>query len=74
MKESYFEFELERMYEAFLNECYEPVDICGFKYDAGHALRLIDEIAFREGFNNWVESEFVEVSGSEGVKWVRGEL
>jgi hypothetical protein len=36
------------------------VDICGYKYDQGHALRQLDSIAFREGFNNWIDSEGYE--------------
>ena len=39
----------EKEYEDKLNEIYGDVDICGFKYPAGRALREIDPVAFRCG-------------------------
>lgn len=61
MRELYFYHELEDMYEDMLNDCYETIDICGMKYDAGRALRLIDEIAFRCGVSDWCDEEFEEI-------------
>lgn len=39
----------EQEYEEQLNEIYGTVSICGIEYNAGHALKLIDETAFRCG-------------------------
>lgn len=42
----------EEAYEDELNECYAPVSVCGFDYDAGTALRRLDETAFRCGVSD----------------------
>lgn len=65
MRDLYFYHELEDMYEEMLNECYEPVSICGFNYDQGHALRNLDPIAFRCGVSEWEGEEFEEVLESD---------
>ncbi len=61
MRELYFYHELEDMYEDMLNDCYDTIDICGMNYNAGRALRLIDEIAFRCGVSDWCSEEFEEI-------------
>ena len=61
MRELYFYHEIENMYEEMLNDCYEEVDICGHKYAPGHALRLIDEVAFRCSCSDWSSEDFEEV-------------
>ena len=61
MRTMYFYRELEDMYQYMLNDCYETVSICGYEYDAGRALRLIDETAFRCGCSDWSSEEFEEV-------------
>lgn len=61
MRTLYFYHELEDMYEEQLNECYEPVSICGFNYDQGHALRNLDPIAFGCGVSEWEGEEFDEI-------------
>lgn len=65
MRELFYYVELEDMYEEILNECYEPVSICGFDYDQGHALRQLDPIAFRCGVCEYESQEFNEISFSE---------
>lgn len=61
MRTLYFYHELEAQYEDMLNDCYEDVDICGHKYSAGRALRLVDETAFRCGCSDWSSEEFEEI-------------
>ncbi len=56
-----FYHEIEEQYEEMLNECYDEVSICGYKYDAGHALKLVDEIAFNCGCNDWSGEIYKEV-------------
>jgi hypothetical protein len=46
----------EELYEEFLNEVHETVAICGYEYDAGRALRILDPIAFRCGMNDYQDS------------------
>ena len=65
MRELYFYHELEDMYEDMLNECYEPVSVCGFNYDQGHALRKLDPIAFRCAVSDWSGDNYIEVPCSE---------
>jgi hypothetical protein len=43
--------------ENYLNDCYDTVDICGLEYDAGTALRQIDEYAFGEAAGEWRGNE-----------------
>jgi len=61
MRELHFYHEIEDMFEEMLNDSYESVSICGYNYDAGRALRLIDETAFRCGCSDWSSEEFEEV-------------
>lgn len=43
----------ESGFRDMLDECYEPVDICGYKYDAGRALESVDPTAFRCGYADY---------------------
>ncbi len=45
----------EQDYEAYLNEAYPPINICGIEYDTGYALRQVDPTAFRVGFADWLD-------------------
>ena len=65
MRTLYFYHELEAMYEEQLNDCYAPISICGYNYDAGRAFRLIDEIAFRCGVSDWSSEEYEELGYSD---------
>jgi hypothetical protein len=57
----YFYHEIESQYEDMLNECYESVSICGYSYDAGRALKLVDEVAFRCGCSDWSGEIYQEI-------------
>lgn len=65
MRTLYFYHEIEDMYEEMLDECHEAVNICGYNYDAGRALRLIDEVAFRCGVSDWSSEEYQELWAQE---------
>jgi hypothetical protein len=65
MRTMYFYHEIEDQYEDMLNECYGMIDICGMKYDAGRALKNIDETAFRCGCSDWSGEIYQEVTYSE---------
>lgn len=65
MRTLYFYHELEDMFEEQLNEVYEPVNICGYDYDPGRALRLIDEIAFDTGCSDFVAESYQELRYSQ---------
>jgi len=65
MRELYFYNEIEDMHEEMLNDVFEDVDICCYKYSAGRALRLVDETAFRCGFSDWSTEEFEELEHTD---------
>lgn len=48
--------ELEDAFSDGLDDCWEPVSVCGFLFDAGRALRKLDAIAFRESFLAWIDA------------------
>lgn len=62
MRDLKYYHEIEEEVEEMLNGCYEPVDICGYTYDAGRALRLIDETAFRCCVCDYESENYEEVS------------
>ncbi len=51
---------LER-FDDFLNEVHPSVNICGYDYDAARSLKEVVPIAYREEFNNWLDSEGLEL-------------
>lgn len=55
--EDFTDSEMEDRYEELLNEVYGEVDIAGYSMSTGHVLREMDYTAFREGFNDWIDSE-----------------
>lgn len=51
------ENELEDEFSEQLDDCWEPVSVCGYEYCAGRALRELDPIAFRESFLDWIDAQ-----------------
>ena len=49
--------ELKERYADTLSEIYGTVSICGHDYDAAHALKRVDPIAYRRGFSEWLDFE-----------------
>lgn len=61
------DYVLENEYNEFLNEAYgETVEVAGYAYETANALKRLDEIAWREGFNNWLDDDetYIEVLGN----------
>ena len=48
-------------YEDMLDECYGTVEIAGFTFDTARALRELDPIAYRCGFNDWCDAEGINL-------------
>ena len=66
--------ELHELYDQMLDDCYEPVKIAGCEYGVSTALKNVDPIAYRCGFNDWLDSECQEgVIVEENNKYFRGE-
>lgn len=55
------ESEALQRFDDCLNEIHPVVTICGYDYDPAQALKQCDETAYREEFNNWLDSEGVEL-------------
>ena len=54
-------WEAERDFEELLGEIYGTVEICGYTFDAGRALKELDPIAFREGMLCHYDAEGIEI-------------
>ena len=50
------EREQEESFDDFLDDCYGEIDVCGLKYYASRALRLIDKTAYRQGFLDYIDA------------------
>lgn len=55
------EYDATERFDDFLNEMYEPIRLCGYDYDAARAFKEVDPIAYRQEFNNWLDSEGLEL-------------
>ena len=50
------DYELEELYKDFIDETTEPVKIWGMEYSPSQVLQDVDPIAFRVGFNDWLDT------------------
>lgn len=57
---------LEDIFEDHLNDTYGTVYVCGMEMRPGSLLREVDSIAFRESFNDWIDSEVQAGTYAEG--------
>lgn len=48
---------LEELYNDLLDQVYPTIKFGSLEYDASRVLKEIDPIAWREGFNNWLDRE-----------------
>lgn len=48
-------------YDQYLDEVFGDVSIAGIEYNTSKALKDVDPIAYRTGFNDWADSEGIEV-------------
>lgn len=55
--ELFAESELEDTFSDGLDDCWEPVSVCGYEYPAGRVLRQIDPVVFRESFLDWLNAQ-----------------
>lgn len=59
------EYKLDDMYRDMLDEVYGDVKIAGMRYSTSRALALLDETAYRTGFNDWLDGEDI-IEGPDG--------
>jgi hypothetical protein len=55
------EYEALKLFDEMLDECYEPINAFGLTLYAADTLKTCDPIAYRETFNNWLDSEGLEI-------------
>jgi len=55
--ELFTESELEDSFADGLDDCWGPVSVCGYEYEAGRVLREVDPVAFRCGFLDWLDAQ-----------------
>lgn len=63
----YTDGELEDVFQEWLDDFHGEVYIAGYYFGAGRALKELDYTAFREEFNNWLDSEIQEGNYREYV-------
>lgn len=49
------DYELEEMYKDFIDETTPMISIWGMEYEASRVLVEVDPIAYRVGFNDWLD-------------------
>ena len=69
MKKKLSEREVEEQFNDMLDDIYGDIKICGYSYNSSRALKELDPIAYREGFNNWIDSEESIFEDSNGDYW-----
>lgn len=60
--EDYTDSQMDDIFQEWLDDSYGEVDIAGYSMSTGRVLREVDYTAFREEFNNWLDSQI-----SDGV-------
>lgn len=43
-------------YDDWLNDSYPLVNVCGYEFEPARALKELDEVAYRSGFNDYIDS------------------
>lgn len=66
--EDYTDDQMEDIFQDNLDEVHGEVDIAGYSMSTGRILREVDYTAFREEFNNWLDSEIREGNYREYIE------
>ena len=60
---------LHDQYDDMLRECYDPMVIGCCRFTADKVLKNCDEVAYRTGFNEWLDGQdFIEIDGEQYPK------
>lgn len=54
----------EGFYDDMLDECYETVEICGYKYSPSIALLRVDDTAYRCGYCDYCDSLYSDIESA----------
>lgn len=52
------DYQLDKMFCEYLDEVYEDIDICGYKYQPSRTLREVDPVCYHEEYANWLNFQF----------------
>ena len=66
--EDYIDDQMEDIFREYMNDNFGDIDVVGYTYGAGNLLHSHDYTAFREEFNNWLDSEIAEGNYREYVE------
>ena len=55
------EWQAERMFEEFMDDCYGEVTLGGLTYSHSHAWKATDPIAYRLAMFDWADSESITI-------------
>ena len=57
------DYDAHQQYDTALDDIYGDVELCGqYHYSHSRALKELDPIAYDTGFNDWCDSEDIEIS------------
>ena len=54
-------WECEDNYDYFIDDCYEEIEVMGMTFSPSYALKQLDEVAYRCGFNDYTDSRLSDV-------------
>ena len=57
--------EAESMFNEFINDTNDMIEILGMSFEPAHALEVLDATAWQEMFNNWADSEGITTDEDE---------
>ena len=66
---TYSEREALELFDEHLDECYDWVKICGMEYDPSRAWKVVDPIAYRCAFNDFVSQLEEDHRYVEGITY-----
>ncbi len=49
--------EAHERYDEYMQEVYGDIEVCGIRMDALDVLKHMDPVAYRTGFNDWMDGE-----------------
>jgi hypothetical protein len=61
----YTDYDIEKMHDDMLDDCYEHIDICGYEYSPSESLRSVDPIAHRCSVADYTSQDFEEICTAE---------
>lgn len=59
------EYEAHKQYDEWLDEVYTPYNIGYLEWSASQVMKEMDPIAYQTGFNDWCDSENIELEEDE---------